>query len=183
MTADQPGGIEDFRDYLTVLARAQLGPRLRRKLSVSDVVQNTFLEAHRARDRFRGSTPRQQAAWLRQILAAQIAQAHRHFNFAKRDAEREVSLEASLEKSWMRLDQCLAGDQTSPSQAVAREERLLRMTQALKDLPEEEQDTILLRFCAALSIDAIAAEADVSPRTVARRLRSGLTALRRALNQ
>ena len=80
----RPGGpLEQFRDYLRLLARLQLGTRLRGKLDPSDLVQQTLLKAHRW-----GAVPRldpaEQAAWLRQILARTLANAIRDYTRAAR---------------------------------------------------------------------------------------------------
>jgi RNA polymerase sigma-70 factor, ECF subfamily len=87
---------EHFRSYLRLLAGLQVGPRLRPKLDPSDLVQQTLLKAHQARDQFRGGSAVAMAAWLRQTLAA------------VRDLGRERSLEAALEESSQRLGQWLA---------------------------------------------------------------------------
>ena len=69
--------LERFRHYLLLLARLQLGRQAQGKLEPSDVVQQTLLEAHRKREQFRGTTDAERAAWLRQMLAFNLADALR----------------------------------------------------------------------------------------------------------
>src|SRR4051812_20595086 len=92
MTAEADG-LERWRAYLQLLARLHLDPRLAGKLDPSDVVQQTLLQAHQARAQFRGTTDGERAAWLRQILANNLAGAARAFARPGRDAARERSLD------------------------------------------------------------------------------------------
>jgi RNA polymerase sigma-70 factor (ECF subfamily) len=65
--------LDQFRSYLRLLARHQLGQRLREKIDDSDLIQETFLEAQRDFAQFRGSSEAELAAWLRRILAHNLA--------------------------------------------------------------------------------------------------------------
>src|SRR5207253_1921329 len=116
-----PGlAVEGFRDYLLLLARTQLGPQRGGKIDPSDVVQQTLLDAHRQRQQFRGTNAAEMAAWLRRMLACNLADALRALHRGKRDVARERSLEAALDESSARLQSWLAAEQSSPSQQAVR---------------------------------------------------------------
>src|SRR5579871_1673268 len=106
--------IEDYRDYLRLLARIQLGPRLQVKMDASDIAQQTMLQAHMAREQYRGKVEHDRLAWLRTILANVLAAAGRRYATQIRDVNRERSL-ADFPSS----SQCTAwleADQSSPSE-------------------------------------------------------------------
>src|ERR1700681_3528978 len=71
--------LELYRNYLAILARLQIGRRLQGKADAADLVQETFLDAHRNFGRFRGTTEGEFAAWLRQILAGRLAMLVRRY--------------------------------------------------------------------------------------------------------
>src|SRR5262245_65391454 len=92
--------LELYRSYLHVLARVEIGRRLQGKLDASDLVQETFTEAHRNFALFRGQAEPQLLQWLRQILAARAANLVRHyFGTQARDVRVEREIAASLENS------------------------------------------------------------------------------------
>jgi RNA polymerase sigma-70 factor (ECF subfamily) len=187
MSTEPDGGasrlveLEKFRGYLNILARLRFDQSLRRKMDPSDIVQQTLLEAHVSQKRFKGSSVPEQAAWLRRILVDNLANAGRDLRRAKRDVERERSLDAALEESSMRLEAWLAADQPSPSGRLAREERVLRLADALASLPDAEQETLVLRYCEDWTLDAIGERLGVSRNTAARLLREGLRMLKQKL--
>src|SRR5262245_30287466 len=148
--------LEGYRDYLRLLARLQLSPRLRAKLDASDVVQQTLLQAHDNRGQFRGATEAEWLAWLRSILANTLAGAARRFGAEARDLGRERPLEAELEQSSSRLEALLAADQTSPSEQAVRGEEVLSLTRALASLPPDEQAVVELRHLKGVAVGEIA---------------------------
>jgi RNA polymerase sigma-70 factor (ECF subfamily) len=183
---DQPiqapgSGLEQFRPYLLVLARLQLGRQFQGKLDASDVVQQALLEAHRQRDQFRGGSTRQLLAWLRRILAGTLTDALRGLGRAKRDAARERSLEAALDESAERLEAWVAAEQSSPSERADRNEQLTRLAAALTTLPEAQRTALALRYCQGWSVADICRHMERSPTAVAGLLKRGTRQLRELL--
>jgi RNA polymerase sigma-70 factor (ECF subfamily) len=173
--------LEKFRDYLRLLARLQLDPRLRGKLDPSDVVQQTLLEAYEKRDQFRGSTEGEWLAWLRQALAHNLADALRAFGQARRDVGRERSLQDAVEQSSRRLDAWLAAEQSSPSQQAERHERAVLLAAALATLPDDNREALVLHYCEDRPLAEIAQHLGRTPAAVAGLLKRGLKQLRARL--
>lgn len=173
--------LESFREYLRVLARLQIDPRLRSKLDPSDVVQETLLKAHERQDQFRGTTNAELFAWLRQILANQLAEGLRRYTRQARDVNRERSLEAAVEESSARLERWLTSEQAESDQRVLHEEQLIRLGEALAGLPEDQRTAVELRY---LQKEPVARVAELLGRTeasVSGLLRRGLERLRERL--
>ncbi len=178
-SADDGGSdLERYREYLCLLARMQFDPRLRAKQDPSDVVQQTLLEAFRDRDGFRGDDSGQLAAWLRKILAHNLANAARDLRRGKRDVARERSLEAALDASSSRLQDWLAAEQAAPSELAARHEQILRLGESLLQLPEAQREALMLRHFQGWSLAAISEQLGRSKASVAGLLHRGLRQLR-----
>src|SRR4051812_30828079 len=89
-----PADWDRDRAYLALLARQHVGADLQGKLDVSGVIQQTLLEAHAAGHvAALGTGPR--LAWLRTALASNLTDELRRLRADKRDAGRELALDAS----------------------------------------------------------------------------------------
>src|SRR5881227_959290 len=152
--ADRP--LERYGDYLRLLARLQVPPRLHAKLDASDVAQQALLQAHAHRATFRGRSEAEWLAWLRAILANALTAAARRFTTEARDMGRERSLEAELELSSSRLEVLLAADQSTPSERAVRGDELLRLARAMACLPPDQQRVVELHHLKGLPVAEVA---------------------------
>jgi RNA polymerase sigma-70 factor, ECF subfamily len=180
-----PSGLclEQFRPYLSVLARIYWGRKYRRRLDTSDIVQQTLLRAHQGWATFRGQDAAELTAWLRRILSSTIANAAREHAAAARDIAREQPDDVGLEASSVRLTGLLADPGESPSGRAMEVEQSVRLAKALSDLPEQQREAVLLRYCSGLGIGEVAAELGRSPAGVASLLRRGLARLREEMHE
>ncbi len=155
--AAQGALLEAYRAYLGLLARVEIGRRLQGKVDASDIVQETFLEAHRNFAQFRGGCEAEFVAWLRAILAARIGDLVRHYLGTQgRDVARERRLETDIDHSWRALDRGLFALQPSPSQHVAQREQGVLVATALARLPDDYRDVIVLRHLEELTFPEVA---------------------------
>jgi RNA polymerase sigma-70 factor (ECF subfamily) len=181
MPREPSQALEPFRSYLEVLARVHLDPRLRGKLDPADVVQQTLLRAYAAWPTLETPEPPVIAAWLRRILARTLADVVKHYDRDRRAVDLERSLEADLDRSASGLAGWLAADQTSPSQAAERNEELLRLADALAELPEPQREVVVLKHLRGWPLQRIADQIGRTVPAVASLLRRGLEDLRRRL--
>jgi RNA polymerase sigma-70 factor (ECF subfamily) len=179
---DVDRGLERFRSYLLLLARVRLDPMVQAKVGASDVVQQTLFEAHRDLAQFRGRTVAEQAAWLRQVLARNLANVVRDLHRDKRDLAREQPLQAALDESASRLEGWLAAEQSSPSQQVERQERAVRLAEALAELPENQREAVVLRHWQGCSLVEISERLGCTTAAVTGLLHRGLRKLREHLH-
>jgi RNA polymerase sigma-70 factor (ECF subfamily) len=149
--------LELYRHYLALLARVQIGQRLQGKADASDLVQETFLDAHRNFSQFQGASEAQLVYWLRQILAAKLADLlRRYLGTQGRDVRLEREIEKALDHSSIALDQALVAQQSSPSQQAARREQAVLLADALGQLPDHYREVIVLRNLEGLTFPEVA---------------------------
>jgi RNA polymerase sigma-70 factor (ECF subfamily) len=149
--------LELYRRYLALLARVQIGQRLQGKVDASDLVQETFLEAHLNFARFRGTNEAQFIRWLRQILATSMANVlRRYLGTQGRDVRLEQEIQGDLDRSSVMLDGALIAPGSSPSQQVLRRERGVLLANALGELPDDYREVIVLRHLEGLTFPEVA---------------------------
>jgi RNA polymerase sigma-70 factor (ECF subfamily) len=145
--------------YLLAIANRSLPEALRAKLSPSDLVQETSLEAFQDFTAFDGQHFDELLAWLRMILLNNLANSVRYFEQTqKRQVPREVPLDGPH-----RADGSLADPNPTPSKDLIAHERGQELQRALQRLPAQMQSAIVLRNREHLSFSEIGVQLHRSP--------------------
>lgn len=152
--------LQTYRSYLKLLAEAQLRGKLQARFSASDVVQDTFLSAHRSFPKFRGQTEPEFRGWLRKIFVYHLGRiVEQHAVAGKRNVHRELSVEeigAAIGRSTMRLESMLAGHGASPSQEARRREDAVLLADRMEKLPADYREVLVLRHLEGLPFAEVA---------------------------
>ena len=165
---------ERFRSYLFLLAQQGLDSRLRAKVDLSGIVQQTLLEAHQDWHQVAEKANNEQAAWIRRILVHNLTDEARKWMTAARN----VDLERSLEQSSTNLAGLLQGTPSTPSMKVVQNEDLTRMADALLRLPEEQRLAVEMHHLRGIPLAQIAEKMKRSKGAVAALLYRAMQQLR-----
>lgn len=129
--------LESTRRYLLLVANRSLDAQLQQKCAPSDLVQETFVDAHRDFEQFAGTSEGELFAWLRQILIHKASHARgKYLGTAKRNVAKEQSL-VDLSN--------VAGKQPTPSVLAMGTERRRQLSDALQQLPADYRQVIEMR--------------------------------------
>jgi RNA polymerase sigma-70 factor (ECF subfamily) len=151
------GELDDFRDYLTLVARRELAPDLAAKVGASDLVQETFLAAGRDISQFAGGSPSELRRWLEGILRHLLCNTRRHYRETrKRRVDREVAVRPGRGEPREDRVATVSVSMTSPSGRAMKQEREEALRAAMLGLPEHYRQVIQWHHQERLSFDAIA---------------------------
>jgi RNA polymerase sigma-70 factor (ECF subfamily) len=174
--------LDNYSRYLTLLARLQIGRRIQGKVDPGDVVQETFLEAHRQISRFRGTSEAEFLAWLRIILSGQIATVlRRYLGTRGRDLKLEREIAQQVDHSSQAMDGNLVAATSTPSQHASRREQSVILADALDRLPPDYREVIILRHIEGLPFAEVSAKMQRSEDSVQKLWVRALASLRKTL--
>jgi RNA polymerase sigma-70 factor (ECF subfamily) len=146
------------------------------------VVQETFLDAARDFPQFRGSSDAEFVAWLKSLLAANVADAHRRFlGTQKRNVLLEAEALELLDQSSAMLDQRMLSRVDSPSSSASRREQAVRLAAALEQLRPAYHEVILLHHFQGMEFQQVADQLGRSLHSVKNLWMRALIALKRQM--
>jgi RNA polymerase sigma-70 factor (ECF subfamily) len=138
-----------YRPRLQQMLRLRMDARVAARFDVSDVLQETYLDAAR---QIQGYLQQPQVAvyvWLRQLAWERLLNLQRqHLGVKCRAVEREVPLPA---ESSALLAKAILAHGPSPSQALLHEELRQRLQHSLDKLKPPDREVILMRHYEGMS--------------------------------
>src|SRR5262245_41197642 len=158
MTADlDRRALDRYLPFIRMRVRQlELDPRLRGRLGESDLVNDAVVRALAGWDGRRGQSEGELLRWLQAVVHDACVDAVRFHTAGKRDVARERMLEAVRHESSASLREYLATDTSTPSKRAVRHEALLRLAEAVDELPDEQRDVVILHYLLGAKVAEVA---------------------------
>jgi RNA polymerase sigma-70 factor (ECF subfamily) len=145
--------LDRHRDALRRMVQMRLDQKIRRRVDVSDVVQDVLLEANRRLSDYLARPAMPFHLWVRQIAKDRIIDAHRrHRASARRSVDREQALAPIGEdRSSIDLAAQLCDPELTPAAAATQQEMARRVEQAIARLGDQDCEIVVMRHYEQLS--------------------------------
>lgn len=176
--------LERHRDAVRRLVQMRLDARVQRRVDVSDVVQDVFVEANRRLGDYAQNPQMPFHLWLRQIAQDRIIDAHRrHRGSAKRSVDREqaINVPAGMDRSSIELAAQIADPELTPAAAATQHEMAQRVEAAIAQLGEQDAEILVMRHYEHLSNQEIAQALQLSEPAASMRYLRAVRRLREIL--
>jgi RNA polymerase sigma-70 factor (ECF subfamily) len=176
-----------FRQHAQRLKRSvrvHMDQRLSGRLDPSDVIQDVFLEAASRYAEYQRKPNLPPYLWLRFLTIQRLALVHRtNLRVQARDIRREQRFgqAGSGTNSAALIAALLVGRNTSPSQAVHREQRRERVQRALEAIDPLDREVLLLRHFEQLSNQEAALVLNLNESAASKRYIRALTRMKKVL--
>lgn len=147
--------LEQHLPDLRAFVRLRAGPLVRAQESNSDLVQSVCREVLEHADLFQHGTGNAFRHWLFTTALRKILNRHDFYRAQKRDALREVALDATgADRDALLYDRYRSF--SSPSRAIVLREEMERVELAFEQLSEEQREVVTLAHIVGLSRREIA---------------------------
>lgn len=173
------------RDSLHRMIQLRLDQRIKRRVDVSDVVQDVLIEANRRLKDYLQNPAMAFHLWIRQIAKDRLIDAHRrHRVSAKRSIDREqpMMVAGGVDQSSLDIVGQLCDPGITPAAAATQRELARHVETAIARLGDTDRDIILMRHYEQLSNGEIAAALGLTEPAASMRYLRAIRRLRELLD-
>lgn len=175
-----------YTPQLDRMIRLRLDPKLRARVGVEDILQDTYCVALDRLEEYCEDEAVPFFIWLRFLTAQQLVNARRHhLGASKRSAEAEISINRNQlpQIDTASLARQLIGQFTSPTEAALRSEIQRNVQQALNEMSVTDREIIVLRHFEHLSNNDAAQLLGLHKATASKRYICALKKLQAIMHQ
>lgn len=152
-----PPDLARYRPLLRLHVRQlQLGRLYHARFDPSDVVQEALLRAVRGLDGLHATDEVAVVSWLREVVGNVFIDLVRRQDAARRDPRREQAIGEAAGDGDTPLAAYLTASQPGPSTLAVRREELLRLAEAVDQLPDGERDAVIAHCILELPLAEVA---------------------------
>ncbi|MFK8112899.1 MAG: sigma-70 family RNA polymerase sigma factor [Rubripirellula sp.] len=181
----------EHRPRLKQMLQYRMDPRLKARTDLSDILQESYLDAVRRLEHFHKKPHLSMYLWLRQITMQRLIDVHRqHLLATKRDvrnevrfAHRESGRQDFLAATSVAIARRLVDQMITPSQVAIRQEMLEQVEQSLEQLDEIDREILALRHFEEMKNGEVAEYLGLSEAAASNRYVRALSRLRKDLEQ
>lgn len=151
--------INRHRGAVQRMVQMRLDHKIRRRVDVSDVVQDVMIDASRRLQDYLANPVMPFHLWLRHIAKDRIIDAHRrHRGSQKRSVDREqgLAVPGADDHSTMDLVAQFCDGELTPAAAATQREMAQRVEAAITELGEQDGEIIIMRHYEQLSNQEVA---------------------------
>ena len=183
-SAAWPEYLECVRESLRGFINKNMSSLLQKRVDADDILQETFVSCLNSANEMDWSEGNV-FGWVCQQARRRIADAGRHASAQKRDAKKDVSIDANPSdgEHQQGIVNLLVASITSPSRAFSRNQRELQLLTALDTLPSDQQEALKLRYVEGLPTKEIAKRIGKSDGALRVMLTRSLKKLEQALSE
>lgn len=173
------------RESLRRMIELRLDQRIKRRVDVSDVVQDVLIEANRRLKDYLENPAMAFHLWIRQIAKDRVIDAHRrHRVSAKRSIDREQATagQGAVDQSSFEIVAQLRDPAMTPAAAASQRELAVQVEAVIAQLADIDREIILMRHYEQLNNGEIAAALGLSEPAASMRYLRAIRRLREVLD-
>lgn len=177
--------MDRHRNAIQRMVQMRLDQKIRRRVDVSDVVQDVLIEANRRLAVYLDDPAMPFHLWLRHIAKDRIIDAHRrHRGSAKRSVDREQPLVVpGNDRSTIQLAAQLCDAELTPAARATQAEMARHVEKAISQLADQDGEIIVMRHYEHLSNQEVALALELSEQAASMRYLRAVRRLRGLLDE
>ena len=169
------------------LVQMRLDRKIQRRVDISDIVQEVFVEAsRRMSDYLQSGNGMPFHLWLRQITRDRIIDAHRRHRVSEKrsvDRERALSAPVGMDQSSMDLAGQITDKEMTPGARATQRELAQKVEATLGELNDQDAEIIIMRHYEQLTNQEVAIALELSEPAASMRYLRAVRRLREKLSE